>query len=404
MLKELREKRGKAIADARAIHEKAGEEKRAMSDEERGNWSKAMDESDSLQQQIEDATRQQDADRAAAETALETAAKDTPPDKKTLEERQLAGFSEYLRTEKANVEVIKEFRAMQADLEVSGGYLAAPPQYVNELIQDMDDAHVIRQLARKFPLAKAVSLGAPSLDTDISSWAWGTEIGSPTEDSSLAFGGRELNPHPGTGLIKVSKDLIRVATMPVVNIVRERMAYEAGEAEDVAFMTGSGSNQPLGLFTASDDGISRGQDVSTGNTSSDIRFNSLKRVRYTLKAAYHAKAAWIMHRNVVRNVSLLKDGEGRYIWQESVVAGDPDRILQFPVHMSENAPSTFGSEGYMAILGDFNWYWIADAYDLEIQALFELYAVTNQNGYISRLKVDGMPTKEEAFVRSKLSA
>ncbi len=404
MLKELREKRGKAIADARAIHEKAGEEKRAMSDEERENWSKAMDESDSLQQQIEDATRQQEADRAAAETALETAAKDTPPDKKTLEERQLAGFSEYLRTEKANVEVIKEFRAMQADLEVSGGYLAAPPQYVNELIQDMDDAHVIRQLARKFPLAKAVSLGAPSLDTDISSWAWGTEIGSPTEDSSLAFGGRELNPHPGTGLIKVSKDLIRVATMPVVNIVRERMAYEAGEAEDVAFMTGSGSNQPLGIFTASDDGISTGQDVSTGNTSTDVRFDNLKRVKYTLKAAYHAKAAWIMHRHVVRNVSLLKDGEGRYIWQESVVAGDPDRILQFPVHMSENAPNTFSGEGYMAILGDFNWYWIADAYDLEIQALFELYAVTNQNGYISRLKVDGMPVKEEAFVRSKLSA
>ena len=38
-LKELRDKRGKAIADARAIHDEAGKENRAMSDEERVSWS-----------------------------------------------------------------------------------------------------------------------------------------------------------------------------------------------------------------------------------------------------------------------------------------------------------------------------------------------------------------------------
>jgi len=36
---------------------------------------------------------------------------------------------------------------------------------------------------------------------------------------------------------------------------------------------------------------------------------------------------------------------------------------------------------------------------MEVQVLFEKYADTNQIGYIGRMKTDGMPTLEEAFVR-----
>ena len=293
---------------------------------------------------------------------------------------------------------------MQMDLDVSCGFLVPPEQFVAELIQDVDDVHIVRQLARKFPLTTAASLGAPSLDTDLSAFTWGTEIGTPTFDSSLALGKRALNPHPGNAAIRVSRDLIRISAIPVVDLVRERLAEAIANGEGDAFLTGSGSNQPLGLFTASADGITTGRDISTDNTSTDVRFDNLKRVKYFLKSQYWANASWIMHRNVTRNISLLKDGEGQYIWRQSVVAGDPDTILQFPVFNDEGAPSTFSGQGYMAILGDFKQYWIADAYDMELQRLDELYAATNQVGFIARLKTDGMPVKEEAFVRSQLSS
>jgi len=39
---------------------------------------------------------------------------------------------------------------------------------------------------------------------------------------------------------------------------------------------------------------------------------------------------------------------------------------------------------------------------MRIQVLTELYAETNQNGYIGRMEVDGMPVLEEAFVRVKM--
>ena len=403
-LKELREARGKAIADARAIHEKAGEEKRAMSDEERTSWNKAMDESDSLQKQIDEGIRMQEANRSAAETHDKEERDKHKADKKssTVEERQLDGFREWLRTPTPDYEVTKEFRAMQQDLEVSGGYLASPQEFNAELIKNVTDAFIIRQLARVFSLQKAVSLGTPSLDTNVSTSNWGAEITEPTADSSLAFGKRELNPHPASGAIRVSRDLLRISVLPVDQIVREELADEMGDLEDTGFMTGSGSNQPLGLFTASADGISTGRDISTGNSSTNIHFDNFKRVKYFLKAPYWSKAQWIMHRDVARNASLLKDGEGQYIWQQSVVVGDPDRILGFPLNLSENAPSTFSGSGYMAILGDYSQYWIADAYDIELQRLNELYAATNQVGFFIRMKVDGMPVKEEAFVRSQL--
>jgi hypothetical protein len=41
---------------------------------------------------------------------------------------------------------------------------------------------------------------------------------------------------------------------------------------------------------------------------------------------------------------------------------------------------------------------------MQIQRLDELYATTNQVGFISRLESDAMPVLEEAFVRVKLGS
>jgi len=49
--------------------------------------------------------------------------------------------------------------------------------------------------------------------------------------------------------------------------------------------------------------------------------------------------------------------------------------------------------------GDFSFYWIADALDMQIQRLDELYAESNQVGFIGRLETDGMPVLEDAFRR-----
>ncbi len=169
-------------------------------------------------------------------------------------------------------------------------------------------------------------------------------------------------------------------------------------------MTGSGANEALGVFTASNDGISTARDVSTGNLATSMTFDGLLGAKYALKQQYWPKARWIFHRDGVLQLAKLKNGDGQYIWQASVQAGQPDMLLNFPVAMSEYAPNTFTANLYTGILGDFQYYWIVDCLNVEIQALFELYARTNQVDFIARAENDGMPVLEEAFVRVKLGS
>ena len=104
-------------------------------------------------------------------------------------------------------------------------------------------------------------------------------------------------------------------------------------------------------------------------------------------------------------VAKLKDGNGQYIWDDGLrqEASIP-RLCGFPVNVSEDAPSTMTAGLYVAILGDFSKYYIAESLDITIQVLVELYAETNQNGYILRYEGDGMPVLEEAFTRLKMGA
>ena len=66
-------------------------------------------------------------------------------------------------------------RSVQADADIQGGYLVMPQIYVAELIKFMDNDIFVRALATKKTSAGAQSLGAPSLDTDISDAAWTSE-------------------------------------------------------------------------------------------------------------------------------------------------------------------------------------------------------------------------------------
>jgi HK97 family phage major capsid protein len=126
-------------------------------------------------------------------------------------------------------------------------------------------------------------------------------------------------------------------------------------------------------------------------------------VKYSLKPQYQKTAEWLFHRDALKQIRKLKDGNGQYLWMTGITAGAPDMILDRPVNQSEYAPNTFTTGLYVGLLGDLRFYWIADSLDLQIQRLVELYAETNQVGFIGRLECDGMPVLEEAFARVKLA-
>ena len=322
-------------------------------------------------------------------------------DEKQIQEIRQA-FRSYLIRGSENLSK-EEKRALQADSDTAGGYLVAPENFVADLIKDLENAVFVRSRAKVISLPTAASFGVPELANRIGDPTWTAEIKIGSEDTTMDFAKRTMTPHPLARYIKVSKKLLRVAQINVEAEIRTGLAYEFATAEENAFLNGTGSNQPLGVMVASDYGVSTSRDVSTGNTTTQIKADNLIECVYTLKAQYRKNARWAFHRDAVKAIRKLKTGEGDYIWQSGIASDKPATILGYPYDESEYMPNTFTTGLYVGILANWGYYWIADALDMQIQVLLELYAATNQNGYIARKETDGAPVHENGFVRVKLA-
>lgn len=408
-LQALRDQRGKLVHDAREILTKAETEKRELSAEEDVKYKELFGKQETLRRQIEREEQMADAERQIAETALrnkDAGKKGTSSDEQRATgtrgtDEYRAAFRKFLVGGKDALDS-HELRALQSDSDTAGGYMVMPEQMVSGLIKAVDDLVFIRQRATKYQVPGAASLGCPTLAADPADADWTSEIATGSEDSSMALGKRELKPVPLAKRLKISNKLLRQVPGTEA-LVMARLAYKFAVSQEKAFLLGSGANQPLGLFTASSNGISTARDVATSNTSTAVTADGLISAKYALKGPYWNNAEWLFHRDVMATIAKLKSAvDGQYIWRESARAGEPDRLLGLPINMSEFAPNTMTSALYVGMLGDFSHYWIADALDMQIQRLTELYAETNQTGFIGRMESDGMPVLEEAFVRVKL--
>lgn len=419
MILEKKKERAKIVHEARALLDKAEEEKRSFTAEEEEQYNRMDEDIDKLEVDIQRMEKQLDRERKLGERDADRLDDQQGKDKdkkRTLAEIVQDRSIENIRNTEEYREAfgrflsrgmselaVEEVRAMQADSDVGGGYLIAPQQMVMELLKEVDDIAVIRQYANVRKLTKAASLGVPTLGKRADDFDWTAEL-KTGDETELEFGKRELRPHPVAKRALVSNTLLRLSAMGVESIVREELARVLGNTQEKAYMTGDGVQKPLGVFTASADGISTSRDVSTGNTDTEIMPDGLIEAKYTLKQAYWARARWIFHRDALKQIRKKKDGNGQYIWQQGITGGAPDRILELPYIASEYAPNTFTAGKYVGILGDFKKYWIVDALDMIMQRLVELYAATNQVGFHYRYEGDGMPVLEEAFVRVQLGA
>lgn len=390
-LLEMMRKRAALVAEARGLLDVAEKEKRDMSAEEREQYDKIFGDARALGEKI---TREQELKEEERKFA-EAARPEGPV--APMEERKLKAFRNWLVTGNA-----AEYRGLVNDTDASGGFLHAAEQFITRLIKGLDNRVFVRQYATILPVTSADALGAPSLDTDVTDPTWTTEIAQPSEDTTMAFGRRTLHPEQLSKLIKISMKLLKTSALPIENVVSDRLAYKFSVAQENAFLNGDGNGQPLGIFTADPDGVTTARDVSTGNSETALTADGLINAKFALKAQYRNGCRWIFHRDAVKMLSKLKDGEGQYLWRPGMLMNEPDMLLGHPVDESEYVPNTFTTALYVGALCNWSNYWIAELQGVELQRLVELYAGTSQIGFIGRMYADGAPVLAESFVRVKL--
>lgn len=278
--------------------------------------------------------------------------------------------------------------ALQEGTDSEGGYLV-PDEFERTLIEALEEENIFRSLAhviqtasgdRKIPVV--ASKGTAS---------WVDEEGTITESddvfSQVSIGAYKL----GT-LIKVSNELLNDSVFNLEQYISKEFARRIGNKEEDAFFNGDGSGKLVGIFN----GTGGAQVGVTTASASAITADEVIDLFYSLGAPYRKNAVWVVNDATVKAIRKLKDGNGNYLWQPALTSGTPDTLLGRPVKTSAYVPA-ISSGAKVIAFGDFGYYWIADRQGRVFKKLSELYAATDQTGFVATQRVDGKLILPEAI-------
>ena len=296
-------------------------------------------------------------------------------------------FGAHLRGKRLVHNVLSE--GVQAD----GGYLV-PEEFERQIVTGLDEANVVRSLAkvittsaeRKIPVAATHSAAQ-----------WTAENGAYTE-SDPTFDQKTIDAFKLTDLVKVSIELLQDSAFDLEGYIAGEFARAFGIAEEEAFCVGNGTNQPTGIFTANG-----GQLGVTAANQTSITADELISLVYALKSPYRRNAKFLMNDATIAAIRKLKDGNGVYLWQPSLQAGEPDKLLGYDLYTSPYVPQA-AADAYTVAFGDFKNYWIADRSGRTVQRLNELYSTNGQVGFVATERVDGKVILPEGIKLLKMKA
>ena len=271
--------------------------------------------------------------------------------------------------------------------EDSEGGFTVPDEFERKLVEALEGNNIFRGMAtvirtssgtRKIPIAE---------DTGEASWI---DEGEEIPESDTTFGQTMLSAYKLGTMIKISNELLNDSAFDLASYIARRFGVRMGNAEERAFITGDGVGKPLGLLD--DAGAKVG--VTAAKTTA-ISFDEVFQLYYALKAPYRKKAEFLCNEALVLQLMTIKDNNANYIWKPGLDIGKPDTLLNRPLKTSAFMPEVAAGNKVMAF-GDYSYYWIADRQNRTFRRLNELYARTDQVGFLTTQRVDGKLILQEA--------
>jgi HK97 family phage major capsid protein len=294
-------------------------------------------------------------------------------------------FWNVMRNKHSNAQILN---ALQEGTDSEGGFLV-PDEFEHTLIESLEEENIFRKLAhvittstgdRKIPVV--ASKGSAS---------WVDEEGT-INDSDDAFTQVSIGAYKLGTLIKVSNELLNDSVFNLEAYISKEFGRRIGTKEEDAFFNGNGVGKPVGIFNAT----GGAQTGITTASATEIKADEIIDLFYSLKASYRKNAVWIVNDATIKAIRKLKDANGNYLWQPALTSGTPDTLLGRPVYTSSYVP-TIAAGAKTIAFGDFSYYWIADRQGRNFKKLSELYAATDQTGFVATQRVDGKLILPEAI-------
>lgn len=274
------------------------------------------------------------------------------------------------KAEKAAIEADKrlseefEARAVGTTSDGAGGY-AVPELISRQILETLQEISPLRNLVT------AISVGARDykelVDRNGTTYGWAGETGARSETNTPTLA--EIAPTFGLlyAYPKATEESLDDIFFDVEQWLVGAINTGFAAGEENAIVNGNGTNKPTGFLN--------GTPVATGDASRtwgvlqyiptgvaadwlaadpgvDSPFDTFKQTIYQLKKGYRANARWLMNKATAGELMLMKDSENRYLWQQSLLEGQPDRLLGYPVSETEEMPDK-AADAFPVAFGDF---------------------------------------------------
>ncbi|MFG6563807.1 phage major capsid protein [Sulfitobacter sp. 1A13421] len=258
-------------------------------------------------------------------------------------------------------------KSMSTAVNSDGGYLV-DPQTADRVQSVLNAGASIRAIA------SVVQVEATSYDVlvdhaDVGA-GWATESGAQAETDTPQIDRITVPLHELSALPKASQRLLDDSAFDIEGWLAGRIADKFARAEAAAFVSGDGIDKPTGFLSHP----AVNNDVWTwGNlgyvpsgTNANPEADAIIELVYALGAAYRKNAVFVMNSKTTAKVRKLKDTDGRFLWSDGLAAGEPARLMGYPVLVAEDMPDP-ATDAMAIAFGDFSaGYTVAERPDLRI--------------------------------------
>ncbi len=227
----------------------------------------------------------------------------------------------------------------------TGGF--AIPREIDEKID-----HTLEAISPLRAIANVVKVGSSNYRKLItvggapSGWV-GFEAARP-ENATPLF--TEIVPASGELYANpaASQHMLDDAMFDVESWLADEIATEFARAEGAAFVKGTGVDQPLGFLSSPNAAtadairpIGTLQTIGTGAAGAFPATNpqdKLVDLVHSLRQPYRQGAVFVMNSATAAVLRNMKTNDGAFLWQPSMIAGQPSTLLGYPVIESEDMP------------------------------------------------------------------
>lgn len=282
-----------------------------------------------------------------------------------------------------------EGKAMTEGTDAQGGYLVRP-QVERQIVEARELDNVLRGLCTKLNVTtNQIQLDQLGLTTTA---GWVAELAQKPESTGMTIATVTASVFTAAGLATISNQLLADSNPAVDGLVTADLAKRLVALEEAAFLSGTGTGQPLGILNTP--GI--GATPLTLTTIVDLLDAILDAIA-TVETAHGAPNAIMMHPRTWTRILKSKDGQGAYYIDPAGGVQDPRTGLRgpvkslwgYPVVTSNRMPTNLGggTNESRVIIGDFREALILDRQGITVDESSHVYFTTNQTVFRAEQRV-----------------